>query len=86
MLFSLLAKFNSNRETATTTIEQLGFDLYEKTMHVLIPEGEGVVINVTPELRRTIPFDRAIVYKSEGQINIIEECQGYLEGQRVAIQ
>ena len=60
-------------------------NLFLKTLQVLLQNRDGIVVNVNDELREQFPFEKVIVYNLEGNIMVIEESKGLLEGQRLYI-
>ena len=67
-------------------LTDLGLPILLKALSVLLPENEGVVINVPEEHRNLIPHDRIIVFNANDEIGFAEEHRGFLEGQRLVIE
>jgi len=69
----------------TTNCEEQAImnDLLHQVLITMLKPKDGIVIKVTDELKKTFPFEQAIVFNNDGKITILEESAGWLEGQRL---
>ena len=77
---------NSQDFKHSTNIQAATFQIFMKSLSVILGERDGIVIDLNDlQVSHVFEFNRAIVYKLNDEIHIMEEAKGFNQGQMVYI-
>jgi hypothetical protein len=69
----------------TEAADQMGLEILTKTIGLVLEERDGIVVHLKEKVREFFGFDSAIVFRLNNEIGIMQECQGFAEGQRLKL-